>query len=324
MVVPPNCRSLRNGRALSPHERIVLALHGPVPRLRQAGDLARSIPKRPDPLAEARLERRAHRPDVLRDLGCDLATREEIARLVRFHGRPPYLLEKPIPSTRSISLSWLVSNKLLYLFALADTRGRTTARDDTPGRDAAPLEARRRGVRLLRRRRTPSPTITPGSSSTDGQARPASLHPARGLSLHGDAHVGAAGERQGHVAGAQSAQPAGGLARRSSGRTRRRRHRRSGRSRPLAQERCRELLRSRQDFAFNATNLLRQTRRRWIDLFADYGARIETVYVEPPLPVILERNRQRERKVPEDVILRLAGKMEPATWTETHTLQLIE
>jgi predicted kinase len=30
-------------------------------------------------------------------------------------------------------------------------------------------------------------------------------------------------------------------------------------------------------FAFNATNLLRQTRRRWIDLFADYEARIEVV-----------------------------------------------
>jgi hypothetical protein len=27
---------------------------------------------------------------MLRDLGCDLATREEIARMVRFHGRPAY------------------------------------------------------------------------------------------------------------------------------------------------------------------------------------------------------------------------------------------
>src|SRR2546430_634120 len=61
---------------------------------------------------------------VLRDLDCDLTTREEIAALVRFHGRPPYLLEKEKPEHEIISLSWLVINRLLYLFSLADTRGR--------------------------------------------------------------------------------------------------------------------------------------------------------------------------------------------------------
>jgi hypothetical protein len=50
---------------------------------------------------------------VLRDLGCDLATREEIARMVRFHGRPAFLLEKPHPAHEVVSLSWSVCNKLL-------------------------------------------------------------------------------------------------------------------------------------------------------------------------------------------------------------------
>ena len=88
----------------------------------------------------------------------------------------------------------------------------------------------------------------------------------------------------------------------------------------LARERCRELLRSGTSFAFNATNLLRQTRQRWIDLFVDYGARIEIVYVEPPLPVILKQIRRRERTVPETVIRQLADKCEPPTWTEGHDL----
>ncbi len=51
-------------------------------------------------------------------------------------------------------------------------------------------------------------------------------------------------------------------------------------------------------FAFNATNTMRQTRTRWIDLFADYGARIELVYIEPPLSLILERNLRRPQPVP--------------------------
>jgi len=72
---------------------------------------------------------------VLRELGCDLAVREEIARLVRFHGRPPYLLEKADPEHEVISLSWLASNRLLYLFALADTRGRHAKEMSRPEED---------------------------------------------------------------------------------------------------------------------------------------------------------------------------------------------
>jgi predicted kinase len=68
--------------------------------------------------------------------------------------------------------------------------------------------------------------------------------------------------------------------------------------------------------------LLRQTRQRWIDLFADYGARIEIVYVEPPLSVVLKQNKRREQPVPENVIRELAEKCEPPTWAEAHDLVL--
>src|SRR5262249_28254264 len=91
-----------------------------------------------------------------------------------------------------------------------------------------------------------------------------------------------------------------------------------------AKQRCRELLRSRTSFAFNATNLLQQTRRRWIDLFADYAARIEIVYLEPPLSDVLSQNKRRDRNVPEKVIRQLADRCEPPTWTEAHDLQCFE
>jgi predicted kinase len=90
----------------------------------------------------------------------------------------------------------------------------------------------------------------------------------------------------------------------------------------LARERCRELLRSGESFAFSATNLLRQTRQRWINLFADYGARIEIAYVEPSLSAILSQNKRREKPVPENVIRELAEKCEPPTWAEAHDLIL--
>ena len=68
----------------------------------------------------------------LRTLGCDLLTREEIVALVRYHGRPPFLLEKEKPELEVIDLSWRVNNRLLYLFTLADTRGRTTRESGRP------------------------------------------------------------------------------------------------------------------------------------------------------------------------------------------------
>ena len=70
--------------------------------------------------------------DTIRNLGCDLRTREEIVSLVRYHGRPPYLLEKEKPENEVISTSWQLNNRLLYLFALADTRGRATKETSRP------------------------------------------------------------------------------------------------------------------------------------------------------------------------------------------------
>jgi predicted kinase len=74
---------------------------------------------------------------------------------------------------------------------------------------------------------------------------------------------------------------------------------------------------------FNATNITRQTRRRWIDLFADYGARIEIVYIKPPLEKIREQNKNRPEPVTERVIFALSQKLEPPQISEAHAVTLV-
>ena len=259
---------------------------------------------------------------ILRDLGCDLATREEVARLVRFHGRPPFLLEKPDPAHEVVSLSWLVSNRLLYLFALADTRGRKTAEMSRPEENLQfwKLVAEENGcfdrpypfandqARFLFYRQTQPNlhyvpfedyrcTVTmmsglPGSGKDTWLATNRPELPIVSLDgVRGELEIDPTDD-QGEVV-------------------------------QVARERCREFLRSGRSFAFNATNLLRLTRRRWIDLFADYQARIEIVYVEPPMEVILSQNKRRERPVPEKVIRGLAARCEPPTIAEAHGLRLV-
>jgi predicted kinase len=259
---------------------------------------------------------------ALRDLGCDLLARERILNLVRYHGRPAYLLEKADPAHELIALSWLVNHRLLSLFALADTRGRqaaeTTCAEETLRlwelvaiendcferpyafandqarflfyRDAlsslhyTPREDYRCTVTLL--------SGLPGSGKDTWLARYRPHLPVVSL------------DDLRSVLDVEATEDQGGVIQ-------------------LARESCRGHLRTGRDFAFNATNTMRQTRKRWIDLFAEYGARVELVYLEPPLPMLFDQNGRRSRPVPRRVMDRLVETLEPPTWAEAHSLTFV-
>ena len=87
-------------------------------------------------------------------------------------------------------------------------------------------------------------------------------------------------------------------------------------------EEAKELLRKKQPFVFNATNITRFFRRKWIDLFYKYGARTKIIYIEPSIETILKQNGNREGSVPEDVIYRLFDKMDMPNLTEAHVLEI--
>ena len=322
-LVCQQLRQLEEWSSLTPHECTVLILTA------LFHDAAKPLTSQIDP-DTGRITSPKHSVHgehlvrgVLRDLGCDLATREEIARMVRYHGRPAFLLERSEPSHEVIRLSWLVSNRLLYLFALADTRGRDTDsmtrpeenlhfwkivseesgcyeqpypfindharfhffRQAEPNLHYVPHEAFNCTVTMM--------SGLPGSGKDAWLSRHRGNLPVVSLDdIRGELDVDPT-VNQGEVI-------------------------------QLARERCREFLRSKTSFAFNATNLLRQTRQRWVDLFTDYNSRIEIVYVEPPFPVILDQNKRRDRSVPVQVIQDLANKLDPPNWTECHKLVLFD
>jgi predicted kinase len=304
---------------LTPHERTVLSFtalfHDAAKPLTSQTDPSTGRITSPKHAVKGEHQARA----VLRDLGCDLPVREEIARMVRFHGRPAFLLEKANPALEVVSLSWSVSNKLLYLFALADTRGRTTAETGRPEENLhywrmtaeehdcfeTPFRFGNDQARFqFFRQKEPNLHYVPHEAYrctvTMTSGLPASGKDTWLAKFRSDLPVVSLDDVREEL-GVEATEDQGRVAQR-------------------ARERCRELLRARTSFAFNATNLLRQTRRRWVDLFAGYDARIEMVYVEPHLSVILDRNRRRIRPVPEDVIVGLSKKLEPPTWVETHGL----
>jgi len=256
---------------------------------------------------------------VLRDLGCDLTTREEIARLVRYHGRPAFLLERDEPIHEVVRLSWLVSNRLLCLFALADTRGRDT---DSMTRPEENLHFWKLVAEEAGCFDQPYSFVTDHARFTFFRQQQPNLHyvPHEDFSCDVTVMCGLPGSGKDHWLALHR----GGLPIVSLDEIRRELGveptDNQGRVAQLAQERCREFLRSGISFAFNATNTMRQTRGRWLDLFADYNARIEVVYLEPPFENLLRQNKARSKAVPDLVIRRLADKSEPPTWIECHGL----
>jgi predicted kinase len=258
---------------------------------------------------------------VLLELDCDLTLREEIAALVRFHGRPPYLLEKRKPEHEVISLSWLVNNRLLYLFALADTRGRLTKEMSRPEDSLHLWKLAAEEQNCFDQR---YPFANDQARFLFYREQLTSLHYAPREDFRCTVTLMSGLPGAGKDTWLASHRPGLPVVSLDEIRTDLDLEATDNQGKVIqeAREKCREHLRAGRHFAFNATNLTHQMRQRWINLFADYSARIEIVYLEPPLQTILEQNEQRTRPVPEQVIRRLLEKSEPPTVTEGHSLTL--
>jgi predicted kinase len=66
----------------------------------------------------------------------------------------------------------------------------------------------------------------------------------------------------------------------------------------------------------DATNLSIHERRQWIKMAKSFGYEVQAVFFDVPLEVCLERNRQRDRSVSEDIMLRMAEKLKPPVFEE--------
>jgi predicted kinase len=90
-----------------------------------------------------------------------------------------------------------------------------------------------------------------------------------------------------------------------------------------AKEQAKTYLRTQQSFVWNATNLSQQLRSQLIELFTNYHARVNIVYLEVSLEIQQQRNRARSAIVPQQVIDRMIDRLEIPQITEAHNVQWI-
>ena len=66
----------------------------------------------------------------------------------------------------------------------------------------------------------------------------------------------------------------------------------------------------------DATNLSTHERRQWIKMAKSFGYETQAVFFDVPLEVCLDRNRQRDRSVSEDVMRKMAEKLKAPAFEE--------
>ena len=89
----------------------------------------------------------------------------------------------------------------------------------------------------------------------------------------------------------------------------------------IARERARELLRKKQSFIWNATNLSPMIRKKQIKMFTQYHASARIVYLETDWQEQLRRNTSRPDAVPEQAICRMMEELVLPEVQEAHNVE---
>ncbi len=248
--------------------------------------------------------------------------REQICKLVRFHGLPLWALSKSDPQRAVITASLQVDTRLLAMLAEADVRGRIC-----PDQEELLLQ-----VDLFRE--------LCREHGCYGQPRAfASRYGRFHYLTHPHAHPEYEPYEKPKLEVIMlSALPGTGKdtwiqrqypewpqlsldeLRREKG-VDPRNKKENGRIIQEALEQAKLYLRRQRSFVFNATNVTVDLRRKWVSLFADYHAEIRIVALEVPYVQLLQQNRSREYALPDAAMESLLRKWEPPSLLEAHQLE---
>ncbi|PSL48065.1 putative kinase [Chitinophaga niastensis] len=256
---------------------------------------------------------------LYRDVPAPFLIREQIAKLVKYHGLPLWVFDKPDPRKALIIASLEVDTKLLALLARADALGRSCAdqaellyrldcfeelcrENECWGIPRAFATADARIQYLLKEDNAPD--YVPFEQPLMHVIMMSGL-PGAGKDTYVRQHY-----QQLPVISLDDIRkemkisPAD-----KSG---------NGKVIQAAKEQARVYLRKQQSFIWNATNITRQMREQLISLFFTYRAAVTIVYVEVPVGKLLYQNKQREDIVPAAAMERMISKLEVPVITEAH------
>lgn len=253
----------------------------------------------------------------------DVTRRASVCNLIRYHEKPFHIMDSDDDRAYVAFTSWLCSNYLLYLLATADAKGRVFAQtndtllvincwkdvcqDNHCYSQLFPFRNDHARV-LFYRGELSSFFYTPYApeariimlSGLPGSGKTYHAINSQGLSSFPRVSLDAIRDDM----GVSPTDDQGKVIQR-------------------AKEDCCEFLRGKTPFVFDATNLTRHIRAKWIKLFSDYDMGTEIIYFEPNMETILRQNALRDNAVSENVIRKLVAKMDIPNMGEAHSVQFV-
>lgn len=256
---------------------------------------------------------------LFKELAAPFAIREMIAALVRYHGLPLWVMEKPDPQKSLFSASLRVDSHLLALLAKADVLGRECADTEELLNRIELFELYCHEQQCWRQaRKFPSAEARYRYFSTDNA--PPDYQPYDDY----QSQVTLLSRLPGMGKDSYIQQYCQGLSVISLDDIRRQ-HRiapddkmANGWVVQQAKQQAREKLRRGENFVWNATNITHQMRQQLINLFVSYNARVRVVYIEVPYVKWKQQNSARAYAVPDMVMDRMLTKLELPVPEEAH------
>ena len=248
---------------------------------------------------------------LYKEIDTPFETREHIAKLVRLHSLPLWAIEKEDPNKAVIRASLDVNTFLLAMLAKADILGRiANDNDDMLYRVELFKELCKDNRCFGNEREFNAPLDRYTYLNRKGFAPATEFFDARKFTVYVIAGLPGTGKdyfiqqelSDLHVLSLDDI---------------RREHKikptdkkGNGRVIQMGKEKAKELMREKLNFVYNATNITRDMRSKWISLFQEYGGYVKIIYLEVPYKKLLSQNKNREYPVPEDVIEKLIYKLD--------------
>ena len=257
---------------------------------------------------------------LYRAIETPFAIRESIAKLVRYHGQPIWLIFKDNPEQKLARISLEVDTKMLAILAKADVLGRTGAEQNEFLERIALFKELCVDLECWGKPRefiSESAKYHYFTHNSNIDYVPYEKHNFEVILL---AALPASG-KDWYIQNNLGNLPVISLD------NLRRKYKASptdqkmtGRIVQEAKENARQYLRKKQSFVWNATNLSTSMRKALISLFSDYGARVKIVYLEVPYKRLITQNANREYPLPKAVIEKMVKKWDvPQQW-EAHSV----
>ena len=253
---------------------------------------------------------------LFRDIPAPFPVREQIAGLVRFHGLPVWLMERPDAQKKLFEVAERVNTKLLKILSEADISGRICSDKEQLLEQVAFFEmyCKEQGC-WEKAKDFATPHARFHYFNTEDAYPDYVPHEKFGSNVI--LLSGLPGMGKDHLL--KSRYPDWAVI---SLDDIRRKHKLSptdssatGWVVQQAKEQARIHLRKGEPFIWNATNITRLMRKQLIDLFRTYDAFVKIIYIEKPYKIWVEQNREREFPLPQPVLDKMLHKLEiPQVW----------